>query len=104
MVLISFTVMLYYNMILAWTLYYMWVSFSYELPWQECQPPWATPQCFSSGHYACLKANASNVFHNASCFNASAAAHWNLSEPIVTAHRTPGSEYFECVQQSSISV
>jgi solute carrier family 6 amino acid transporter-like protein 5/7/9/14 len=43
MVLVSAIVMLYYNMIIAWTLYYMFASMSPELPWQTCDPEWSTP-------------------------------------------------------------
>ena len=27
---------LYYNMIIAWTIYYMFASFTSELPWSDC--------------------------------------------------------------------
>lgn len=47
MVIVSSVVMLYYNLIIAWTIYYMAVSvvslFS-QLPWQNCDADWST-QC-----------------------------------------------------------
>lgn len=47
MVIVSSVVMLYYNLIIAWTIYYMTVSvgslFS-QLPWQNCDADWST-QC-----------------------------------------------------------
>ncbi|GBP59507.1 Sodium- and chloride-dependent glycine transporter 2 [Eumeta japonica] len=45
MVIVSSIVMLYYNLIIAWTIYYMIVSFAsifYQLPWQNCDADWST--------------------------------------------------------------
>lgn len=45
MVIVSSIVMLYYNLIIAWTIYYMVVSFAsifYQLPWQNCDADWST--------------------------------------------------------------
>ncbi|KAG8186249.1 hypothetical protein JTE90_004226 [Oedothorax gibbosus] len=42
MVIVSGTVMLYYNMIIAWTIFYMFVSWSSQLPWEHCAPEWST--------------------------------------------------------------
>ena len=36
MLIISFLVMIYYNMIIAWTLFYTAAGISAELPWQFC--------------------------------------------------------------------
>ncbi|CAL1272529.1 unnamed protein product [Larinioides sclopetarius] len=43
MVLVSGTVMLYYNMIIAWTIFYMFASWTSHLPWEHCEPEWSTP-------------------------------------------------------------
>lgn len=46
MVIVSSVVMLYYNLIIAWTIYYMAVSVSSlfsQLPWQNCDADWSTP-------------------------------------------------------------
>lgn len=42
MVIVSAIVMLYYNIIIAWTLFYMFASFRSKLPWQNCEAPWST--------------------------------------------------------------
>lgn len=42
MVLVSAIVMLYYNLILAWTIFYMFASLDKILPWQNCEPQWST--------------------------------------------------------------
>ena len=36
----------YYNVIMAYTLYYMFASWQSVLPWSKCDPSWATPTCY----------------------------------------------------------
>ncbi len=38
----SFLIM-FYNMIIAYSLYFLIMSFTSELPWQKCNPKWASP-------------------------------------------------------------
>lgn len=42
MVLVSAIVSMYYNVIISWTIYYMFASVTYELPWQDCDAYWST--------------------------------------------------------------
>ncbi|XP_047121933.1 sodium- and chloride-dependent neutral and basic amino acid transporter B(0+)-like [Schistocerca piceifrons] len=42
MVIVSAIVMLYYNLIIAWTIFYMFASLRPVLPWQNCEPEWST--------------------------------------------------------------
>ncbi|KAL7735827.1 hypothetical protein ACLKA6_017828 [Drosophila palustris] len=42
MIIVSAIVMLYYNLIIAWTIFYMFASFRTQLPWQNCEPEWST--------------------------------------------------------------
>ncbi|XP_048586051.1 sodium- and chloride-dependent GABA transporter 1 isoform X2 [Nematostella vectensis] len=53
---LCFLVAIYYNVILAWSLYYLYYSFFAEVPWVGCNHPWNTPDCY---------------VHNASAVNAS---------------------------------
>ena len=46
MILVSGVVCIYYNVILAWALYFMFASFTTgELPWASCGNEWNTPGC-----------------------------------------------------------
>ena len=43
---------LYYNMIIAWTIYYMFASFTSKLPWEDCGQDFNSDFCFSITDYA----------------------------------------------------
>jgi len=46
--LMALYVSFYYNTIVAWSLYYLYSSFAYKLPWSECNPEWANmTTCFN---------------------------------------------------------
>ena len=50
MILVSGIVCIYYNVILAWALYFMFASFTTgELPWASCGNEWNTPGCVRRG-------------------------------------------------------
>jgi len=42
---------LYYNMIIAWTIYYLFASFTSHLPWQDCNNDFNDQYCFSFSDY-----------------------------------------------------
>nr|XP_020037940.1 sodium-dependent dopamine transporter [Castor canadensis] len=44
-ILISFYVGFYYNVIIAWALHYFFSSFTMELPWIHCNNTWNSPNC-----------------------------------------------------------
>ena len=46
MITVSFTVSVYYNVILAWSLYYLYNSFTSDLPWVGCHHAWNTERCY----------------------------------------------------------
>nr|XP_005899401.1 PREDICTED: sodium- and chloride-dependent neutral and basic amino acid transporter B(0+) [Bos mutus] len=48
MVLISLFVTIYYNVIIAYSLYYLFASFQRELPWSKCSISWADGNCSRS--------------------------------------------------------
>ncbi|KAM4875286.1 sodium-dependent dopamine transporter [Thomomys bottae] len=44
-ILISFYVGFFYNVIIAWALHYFFSSFTMELPWMHCNNTWNSPSC-----------------------------------------------------------
>ncbi|RWS14607.1 high-affinity octopamine transporter protein 1-like protein, partial [Dinothrombium tinctorium] len=48
-VLIAWYVSFYYNVIIGWTFYYIYITLTSgsPLPWAHCGNPWNTPDCFS---------------------------------------------------------
>ncbi|XP_002736305.1 sodium-dependent noradrenaline transporter-like, partial [Saccoglossus kowalevskii] len=45
-VLISYYVALYYNVIIAWSFYFLFSSFTLTLPWTSCNNTWNTEYCY----------------------------------------------------------
>lgn len=45
MVAVSALVAIYYNIIIAWAIFYFFASFTSDLPWQYCDRDYATPYC-----------------------------------------------------------
>ncbi|XP_032237151.1 sodium- and chloride-dependent GABA transporter 1 isoform X2 [Nematostella vectensis] len=56
-IVISFIVSIYYNVILAWSLYFLYNSFFADIPWVGCHHSWNTPDCYVYN----ASANASGV-------------------------------------------
>ncbi|XP_058962915.2 sodium- and chloride-dependent GABA transporter 1-like [Pocillopora verrucosa] len=49
MVTVSFLVSVYYNVILAWSIYYLYNSFKPDIPWVGCHHTWNTDSCYEVG-------------------------------------------------------
>ncbi|XP_075692897.1 sodium- and chloride-dependent glycine transporter 2 [Rhinoderma darwinii] len=45
MLIISVLIAIYYNIIMCYTLFYLFASLVYVLPWASCENPWNTPDC-----------------------------------------------------------
>ena len=79
MVIISGIVCVYYNVIIAWTVYYFVLSFSWELPWSTCNNDWNTDYCYT---------RSGNNSHS----NFTDRANFTLNNT-----RSPSEEFFEFV-------
>ena len=47
MLFVTFLVAIYYNMIIAWTLFYTFAGFQSQLPWEFCGNEWNTQTCYT---------------------------------------------------------
>lgn len=45
MLIVSSLVGIYYNMIIAWAIYYLFASFTGDLPWSKCRDEWSSDFC-----------------------------------------------------------
>ncbi|EDV56871.1 sodium- and chloride-dependent glycine transporter 1 [Drosophila erecta] len=94
MILVSAIVMLYYNLIIAWTIFYMFASFAPVLPWQNCEPAWSTKYCFSYAQADQCEAT-NGTYYLRTCHNATSAAENNITALALGAlKRPPAEEYF----------
>lgn len=50
MMMVSLLVSIYYNVIIAWILFYLFASFRSDVPWRSCDPEWASPNCREEYH------------------------------------------------------
>lgn len=63
MVIVSGLVCIYYNVIVAWTLYYLFMSFRAVLPWSTCTNSWNTENCVDVATSTGAGANLSTVLN-----------------------------------------
>ncbi|BFG03139.1 sodium- and chloride-dependent glycine transporter 1 [Drosophila madeirensis] len=94
MILVSAIVMLYYNLIIAWTIFYMFASLGTTLPWQNCEPEWSTKHCFS--YVQADQCEATNgTYYLRTCYNSTVADENNITALALHAlKRPPAEEYF----------
>lgn len=93
----SFLVTIYYNVIIAWCLFYFFASFRRKLPWSDCGNWWNTDSCSNAGSFCnvedfedyisyCLDASKNST--NFLCLDSRSSS--NCTVPIL-----PPEEYFE---------
>lgn len=64
MILVSGMACIYYNAVISWILYYLYSSFTSDLPWAQCGHWWNTPTCIHRTPAA--SCNSSAVLRNSS--------------------------------------
>lgn len=73
MLVVSFLCCVYYNVIIAWCLYYMFKSFASIVPWANCDNWWNTPNCNGGS------VNNTELMNSTSCINDTASIVGNLT-------------------------
>lgn len=97
MIIVSGIVMLYYNMIIAWTLFYMYASLKPELPWSRCDPTWSSHQCYSYKEKDdCLAEDPFAIYYNRTCYDQFNATKLNITHNTISSmeKKAPADEYF----------
>nr|XP_022326231.1 sodium- and chloride-dependent glycine transporter 1-like [Crassostrea virginica] len=61
MVIISGIVCVYYNIIITWTIYFLYHSFRAVLPWSTCDNSWNTDKCYIRGESTLTNATANGT-------------------------------------------
>lgn len=79
MVIVSALVCVYYNVIVAWTIYYLFLSLRAVLPWSSCGNVWNTENCFDGKQQVTIAANTNISLANISSLNMDALLAKNFS-------------------------
>ncbi|XP_076448798.1 sodium-dependent proline transporter-like [Babylonia areolata] len=80
MILVSGMACIYYNAVLSWIIYYLYSSFTSDLPWATCGHAWNTPTCMEP----CLPSDSAphrhcNSSDEDSAGNSSSSPVWEIS-------------------------
>lgn len=96
MVLIAFYTDFFYNVIIAWALYYFFASFTTKLPWTTCNNTWNTKECYDGHMHSGFGEISVNQTIITTTVRATTAAAENSTGVIAEAPRiSPALEYFE---------
>nr|XP_027214213.1 sodium- and chloride-dependent glycine transporter 1-like isoform X2 [Penaeus vannamei] len=95
MFMIAFFIALYYNIIIAWAFFYLFSSFTAELPWQSCDHWWNTAACRRFDTKNCT-ANSGLMAPNGTCYLESDVSKedWQLLNETSESMKLPADEYF----------
>lgn len=93
MVVMTGIVSLYYNVILAWTLYYFGMSFFPTIPWSNCANEWNTDACYMRG----INSTANMTLTRDNVASVEDSAVYNTSNAIVQniTRKTTTEEFWE---------
>ncbi|KAF0042799.1 hypothetical protein F2P81_004136 [Scophthalmus maximus] len=104
MLIISVLIAIYYNIIMCWTLYYLFASLKGSLPWANCRNEWNTVECKDKDMLlldTCIlrERNISSIKNSSFCLSANAVGNLskllNMTVDGNTTYVSPSEEYFK---------
>uniref|UniRef100_A0A3P8RLI1 Transporter n=1 Tax=Amphiprion percula TaxID=161767 RepID=A0A3P8RLI1_AMPPE len=104
MLIISVLIAIYYNIIMCWTLYYLFASLKGSLPWANCRNEWNTVECKDKDMLlldSCIlrDSNITSIKNSSFCLSANAVGNLTkLLNMTVDGNKTyvsPSEEYFK---------
>ena len=80
MTIASFYVCIYYNMIIAYSIYFLFYSFQSPLPWSRCDPIWQSLNCTDDFENFVIRCDQADVYRdpNGLCYNYSSIARQSI--------------------------
>ncbi|KAJ8272325.1 hypothetical protein COCON_G00111840 [Conger conger] len=103
MLIISVLIAIYYNIIMCWTLYYLFASLKGSLPWANCKNTWNTLDCKDKDMLlldSCIlrDRNITSVKNTTFCLTANAVGNLSKLANLTSENKTyvsPSEEYFK---------
>ncbi|XP_032222489.1 sodium- and chloride-dependent GABA transporter 1 isoform X2 [Nematostella vectensis] len=102
MLVVSFLCCVYYNVIIAWCLYYLFESFAKDVPWKTCDNWWNTATCLRGRAPSPTSANSTNstmcsaiTSAATSLANATSNCTSNLTDTALKEYSSPSKEFYE---------
>lgn len=87
MVILTVIISVYFNVTMAWILYYLYNSFTSVLPWSTCNNHWNTKQCYAlGGTNLSLGNETANNFSNLYALSNVTMSYSNLNDNITGTH------------------
>ncbi|CAL4067551.1 unnamed protein product, partial [Meganyctiphanes norvegica] len=95
MFMISFYIGCYYNVVLAWAIYYIYSSFTHTLPWSTCDGEWSSDFCNRFNSRNCtLGGGLMNITGYCVLPNMTSEEEWNTLNATVSHIKSPAHEFF----------
>jgi len=79
MMMVSLLVSIYYNVIIAWILFYLFASFRSDVPWRHCDPEWASANCREEYHISGNGSVYNFTTNSVSCLSGFSAIYKNVT-------------------------
>lgn len=87
----AYLVAFYYNVVIGWAFYYLFSSFTSDLPWKTCDHEWNSPNCWKlqGGQF-----NASGINDTDQNVNHSVSSSYEFFEWVIVLYRTEQNRTF----------